>query len=169
MRFSKAPLIATLMAVALSLLVILPALAENTNGQVTQGRGTDNQLIVGVYDPNGLASRADRDIPGEGPAPEVAAAFSAAPLPEDTFSNGKLYVSNRHDTVEDADSQAGGYNTVLVTQLGAQGTNCLSVAVKNTRSGGGSIKLALVPGFWRNPDRADWDRVLPKLLPGRGR
>ena len=51
MRFSKAPLIATLMAVALSLLIILPALAENTNGQVTQGRGTDNELIVGVYDP----------------------------------------------------------------------------------------------------------------------
>ena len=51
MRFSKAPLIATLMAVALSLLIILPALAENTNGEVTQGRGTDNELIVGVYDP----------------------------------------------------------------------------------------------------------------------
>ena len=51
MRFSKAPLIATLMAVALSLLVILPALAENTNGEVTQGRGTANELIVGVYDP----------------------------------------------------------------------------------------------------------------------
>ena len=52
MRFSKAPLIATLMAVALSLLVILPALAENTNGQVTLGRGEANELIVGVYDPD---------------------------------------------------------------------------------------------------------------------
>ena len=40
------------MAVALSLLVILPALAENTNGQVTLGRNADNELIVGVYDPN---------------------------------------------------------------------------------------------------------------------
>ena len=52
MRFSKAPLIATLMAVVLSLLVILPALAENTNGEVTQGRGTTGELIVGVYDSN---------------------------------------------------------------------------------------------------------------------
>ena len=50
MRFSKAPLIATLMAVALSLLVILPALAENTDGQVYQGRTLSDELIVAVFD-----------------------------------------------------------------------------------------------------------------------
>ena len=49
MRFSKAPLIATLMAVVLSLLVILPALAENTDGHSYQGRTLNDELIVGVF------------------------------------------------------------------------------------------------------------------------
>ena len=164
------------MAVALSLLIILPALAENTNGQVTQGRGTDNELIVGVYDPeeiDGVRNPSDvdlgslaadagdlRTIPGsptefhphrrqiqtgtaDGDSTPVDAAFVNAA--EDTFFNGKLYVSNRHDPFENGDSVEGGYNTVLVTQLGAVGAGCLTVTVKNTRSGGASIKLALVP------------------------
>ena len=154
MRFSKAPLIATLMAVALSLLIILPALAENTNGEVTQGRGSANELIVGVYDSNevnGAGTRTARPIPG---APGQDGAFPGEQpavitvdtlLPQDTSFNGKLYVSNRHDPVEGAASFEGGYNTVLVTQLGPENDACLSVTVKNTRSGGGSIKLALVP------------------------
>ena len=37
------------MAVVLSLLVILPALAENTDGQVYQGRTLDDELIVAVF------------------------------------------------------------------------------------------------------------------------
>ena len=52
MRFSKAPLIATLMAVALSLLVILPALAEDsikTDGQLSKGEVTRDRVVVGVF------------------------------------------------------------------------------------------------------------------------
>ena len=52
MRFSKAPLIATLMAVALSLLVILPALAENsvkTDGQKALGDVAGNRVVIGVF------------------------------------------------------------------------------------------------------------------------
>ena len=52
MRFSKAPLIATLMAVVLSLLVILPALAENsvkTDGQKSLGDVTGNRVAIGVF------------------------------------------------------------------------------------------------------------------------
>ena len=52
MRFSKAPLIATLMAVALSLLVILPALAEDsirTDGQLSKGEAAGNRVVVGVF------------------------------------------------------------------------------------------------------------------------
>ena len=127
------------MAVALSLLIILPALAENTNGEVTQGRGTAGELIVGVYDSNDLDPRATRTIPGA----EVPAAFRVDTA-EDTFSGTKLYVSNRHDAIEDGSSVEGGYNTVLVTQLGADGLGCLSVKVRNTRSKA-TIDLALVP------------------------
>ena len=149
------------MAVALSLLIILPALAENTNGEVTQGRGTVNELIVGVYDPVAVGARAGRDIPGtpgggtdgtDPPTEVVAAAFSETLRPEDTFANGKLYVSNRHDPFENGSSVEGGYNTVLVTQLRTQGTevnatlpDCVTVKVKNTRSGGATITLTLVP------------------------
>ena len=155
MRFSKAPLIATLMAVALSLLIILPALAENTDGEVTHGQGTTSELIVGVYDPNeidGTATRAERPIPGPPgangalPGRQDAVIDSPSVFPKDTFFNGKLYVSNRHDPLEDGNSVEGGYNTVLVTQVGPNEDDaCLSVTVKNTRSGGGSIELTLVP------------------------
>ena len=37
------------MAVVLSLLVILPALAENTDGHSYQGRTLKDELIVGVF------------------------------------------------------------------------------------------------------------------------
>ena len=150
------------MAVALSLLIILPALAENTNGEVTQGRGTTGELIVGVYDSNeidGVRDPADlfeadgttertgvtlRTIPGaETTTSPVGAAFLTE-VAEDTFSNGKLYVSNRHDAMENESSVEGGYNTVLVTQLGAQDAECLTVRVRNTRSKA-TINLALVP------------------------
>ena len=166
------------MAVALSLLVILPALAENTNGQVTLGRGEANELIVGVYDPdlekimgarnpsdvdlaNATAGTTVRAIPGipggvdvtvdgnteqqriGAPAAEQPAAF--ANTAEDTFFDGKLYVSNRHDPFERDKSVEGGYNTVLVTQLGDDAADgCLTVTVRNTQSKA-SITLALVP------------------------
>ena len=52
MRFSKAPLIATLMAVALSLLVILPALAVDsikTDGILDKGKAEEGRVVVGVF------------------------------------------------------------------------------------------------------------------------
>ena len=53
MRFSKAPLIATLMAVALSLLVILPALAENSSKdrrpERSLGEVAGNRVVIGVF------------------------------------------------------------------------------------------------------------------------
>ena len=141
------------MAVAMSLLIILPALAENTNGEVTQGRGTTGELIVGVYDSNDIAGVRDpadvatgaplRTIPGANNTAAEAAAFRVDTA-EDTFSGTKLYVSNRHDAMEEAGSVEGGYNTVLVTQLGAEGAGCLTVKVRNTRSKA-TITLALVP------------------------
>ena len=160
MRFSKAPLIATLMAVVLSLLVILPALAEQTDGQVTHGEGKASELIVGVYDPNEVnedtdgnaIAWTDRLIPGSpvtgatnARTPQPAVLESENLFPKDTFFDGKLYVSNRHNPLGTVGSLEGGYNTVLVTQRGPTFDACLVVTVTNTRSGGGSIKLVLVP------------------------
>ena len=49
MRFTKIPLIATLMAVALSLLIVLPALGQSSD--ITDGRGgSPDGLSVGVFD-----------------------------------------------------------------------------------------------------------------------
>ena len=75
MRFTKVPLIATLAAGALSLLVVLPALAQNdTRGRVIDG----NNFMVEVY-----KTRAE-------------ATDSTAPVaaPSTTYFNGVLYASN---------------------------------------------------------------------------
>ena len=48
MRFTKIPLIATLMAVALSLLIVLPTIAQSSN--ITDGRGGTGVVKVGVFD-----------------------------------------------------------------------------------------------------------------------
>ena len=155
MRFSKAPLIATLMAVALSLLIILPALAENTNGEVTQGRGTDSQLIVGVYDPNGLDSRADRTIPARR-QPQLL----ARPLSRKTRSSTGSCTSRTGMTPPKTRVPSRAVTTrCWVTQVGPPTpVQCLSVTVKNTRSGGGSIKLALVPATGGTPAAPDGNR-----------
>ena len=158
MRFSKAPLIATLMAVALSLLVILPALAENTDGHSYQGRTLNDELIVGVFSERGSKPRpcrADRD-PGGAPTAlslesgSLTRAYmldtdgadtttTDAADARDTFFNGKLYVSNQDDA----------FSTVLVTHLAADGVGtanpaCVSVRVRNENTGE-QITLNLVP------------------------
>ena len=47
-RFTKIPLIATLMAVALSLLIVLPTIAQTSD--ITDGRGGSGPISVGVFD-----------------------------------------------------------------------------------------------------------------------
>lgn len=75
MRFTKVPLIATLAAGALSLLVVLPALAQNdTRGRIIDG----NNFMVEVF-----KTRADAT---DSTAPVVA--------PSTTYFNGVLYASN---------------------------------------------------------------------------
>ena len=137
MRFSKAPLIATLMAVVLSLLVILPALAENTDGQVYQGRTLSDELIVGVF--ADVADSQGGDAPvalGVSSTSDAYMVGDDAANPEDTFFNGRLYVSN----------QAKAFNTVLVTHLVniTDPLNCVAVEIRNENTGS-KISLQLVP------------------------
>ena len=145
MRFSKAPLIATLMAVVLSLLVILPALAENTDGQVYQGRTLSDELIVAVFSAAADSrSDAEQDQTDLNLASGTRAYMVSDPEanPRDTFFDGKLYVSN----------QAKAFNTVLVTHLGAATpVECLSVEVRNNNTGS-KITLSLVPSSELNDD-----------------
>ena len=135
MRFTKIPLIATLMAVALSLLIVLPTLAQNTDND-TDGQLSVRSLTVGVF-----ANIADAEeakmvdaggnnagnfipidpIPGTPPGtPPVTGVGDAAHAsgeaawlknntssPRDTLFQGRLYVSNAGSA----------YNTVLVNFL----------------------------------------------------
>ncbi len=135
------------MAVVLSLLVILPALAENTDGQATQGRLQSDELIVGVF-----ADAADAQDKAAGVAPDALTLALRSDMlgpdlslatddadPRDTFFNGKLYVSNQDDA----------FSTVLVTHLvdapNGDGTfDCASVVVRNENTGE-RITLQLVP------------------------
>ena len=171
MRFTKIPLIATLMAVALSLLIVLPTIAQIdpdlTDGKRSAGGGN---LIVGVF-----ANIADAELPkleaasGDGavtgvftpimpeptpPAPDtgVLEASDVAFLTGDTFSprdtafRNTLYVSN----------DGAAFNTLLINVATATGTpTCeqvdgadgpdasVTATVKNNRSGR-SITLQLV-------------------------
>ena len=130
MRFTKIPLIATLMAVALSLLIVLPALAENR--ERTDGRaGSANDLEVGIF-----ADVADAQIvkmveaSGNQAVTGVYVPITPAPTtntlgtntgshtragdeaflrndtvaPQSTYFNNTLYVSNN----------VSAYNTVLI-------------------------------------------------------
>ncbi len=131
MRFTKIPLIATLMAVALSLLIVLPGLAQQTT-DITDGKlsGGGGSLVVGVFAniadaelaklEDGGTDRADGTdiyvpIKPEPPAPAAGTgshaagdtAWLAASLtssPRETFFRNTLYVSNN----------VGAYNTILI-------------------------------------------------------
>ncbi len=99
MRFTKIPLIATLMAVALSLLIVLPTLAQtydDTRGTLSSG----SDLTVSVVDTLGTVNsgRDGFDDPGE-----VQAA---------SHFNGTLYVSNSNDA----------HNLVRITATGGDDT-----------------------------------------------
>lgn len=104
MRFTKVPLIATLAAGALSLLVVLPALAQNdTRGRIIDG----NNFMVEVF-----KTRAN-------------ATDSIAPVaaPSTTYFNGVLYASNADGVERDT-----GENTDAVADL-ARVANLLKVTV----------------------------------------
>ena len=98
-RFTKIPLIATLMAVALSLLIVLPALAvsgERTNGRLASGDWVDVRVADDVNDIAGGTT-----IGATGAHATGNNAFDA----RDTFFDGTLYISN----------QKSAYNTILIT------------------------------------------------------
>ena len=152
MRFTRIPLIATLLAGALSLLVVLPAIAQSTQGIETDGRqSVGGALEVQVYQNildirnrgiaaattprhgvTGTGTEADPYRPtamtvaqaaliargnealGLGDA-DSAAGSSRTPDPQNTYFNGRLYVSN--------DNRA--YNTILITAQVADGNSSL--------------------------------------------
>ena len=143
-------------------------------------RNRPDELIVGVYDPNKIDNETGEDrewmIPrapsGQSPvrmglmirpAPDEVAQrpLARALLPGGHVLSTGSCTSRTGMTPSKNGGlpSAGGYNTVLVTQLGDTADECLSVTVKNTRSGGASIKLALVPATGANtrplpePDR----------------
>ena len=168
MRFTKIPLIATLMAVALSLLIVLPTLAQQLDPDLTDGKRSagGGNLIVGVF-----ANIADAELakleaasgagaqsgvftpikpeptppsPDTGVLEESDAAFLMGDTssPRDTAFRNTLYVSNDGDA----------FNTLLINVATATGTTTcqaddatkasVTATVKNNRSGR-SITLQL--------------------------
>ncbi len=154
MRFTKIPLIATLMAVALSLLIVLPGLAQTSGYDDTRGTlSSSDSLKVDV-----LNNVATDDTTTTNIDERLA----------ESYFNGNLYVSNA-GTYNDDDVRTGGaYNQVRVRAVGADRVNnatgvdpdndpdnnnnvadpsqgCATATVKNNRNGR-SIKVA-VPDF----------------------
>ena len=144
MRFTKIPLIATLMAVALSLLIVLPTLAQ-VSGDRTDGRvSVGSWLDVRVAD--NLANIAD----GTTLIGTTAHATAATPFDaQDTYFDGRLYVSNKAGKVDETTAnatpragwsgaeaeheftEAGAYNTILVTAAVVDGDGGLVTEVSS--------------------------------------
>ena len=133
MRFTKIPLIATLMAVALSLLIVLPALAQSYDDTRGTLRGGDG-LTVDVLN-NG------EDIESTGEVDESIA---------HSFFNRTLYVSNAEDA----------YHKVRITAVGGapeeasnalnddgtmahQNAGCVKATVTNNNRSSSSITVML--------------------------
>ena len=166
MRFTKIPLIATLMAVALSLLIVLPGLAQTTD--VTDGKKSAGVVTAGVF-----ANIGDAELPklvaasGDGaeagvfvpispePTPppnqpdpleatdthaadgEAAHLMSDLPSPRDTLFRNTLYVSNN----------AAAYNTILINVGVETGT---TTCVADTTADGGFGPNATVTATVKN-------------------
>ena len=113
MRFTKIPLIATLMAVALSLLIVLPTLAQvsgdRTDGRQSAGDWIDVRVADNLDDLDnspGDATPAPTNIGSGGHAwATTAGTTNGAFDARDTYFNGDLYISN----------QESGFNTILIT------------------------------------------------------
>ena len=167
MRFTKIPLIATLMAVALSLLIVLPTIAQTTD--ITDGKLSAGDITVGVFanigdaeltklEPGGrqdennqniyVPMEPEPDAPDTGvPATVHSATTEPAHLmsdtssPRDTLFRNTLYVSN----------DGGAFNTILVNVPSAdptcdvadETTANVTATVKNNRSGK-SVTVQLV-------------------------
>ena len=148
MRFTKIPLIATLMAVALSLLIVLPTLAQ-VSGDRTDGRLSVGQWVdVRVAD--NLANVDSTDTDNRIGAAFLATGFNA----QDTYFNGDLYISN----------QTSAFNTILISAAILvtdeadrnsatplvegkpcdEGVRAAEATIKNNRSGT-SVKAYLIP------------------------
>ena len=149
MRFTKIPLIATLMAVALSLLIVLPGLAQTND--ITDGKQSAGVITAGVFDDIGDAQleklMASTFSPAPDPVPYIPVtgapsrisgategvhlAADAAYLanravdPRNTFFRNALYVSNSH--VNDSDDGPGDTDTANTT-VGAFNTVLINVA-----------------------------------------
>ena len=165
MRFTKIPLIATLMAVALSLLIVLPALGQYADN--TDGKRGSGDLEVGVFadiaDAQKIKMQKDDTYGAYYPVDTVTGslgtgadvhnsddeAYLANPVvsPQDTAFNGKLYVSN----------SGSGHNVVLINVMNDGTTidsTCMSgedssmphmtATVKNNRASDDGIKVQLV-------------------------
>ncbi len=103
MRFTKIPLIATLMAVALSLLIVLPGLAQSSGYDDTRGTlSSGSSLTVSVVDTLGTTLTGDR-TGFEDTGAEVLAG---------SYFNGTLYVSNDDDA----------HNLVRISAVGGSTT-----------------------------------------------
>ena len=144
MRFTKIPLIATLMAVALSLLIVLPTIAQTSD--ITDGRGSGGPITVGVFDdiedaqtlklvqstftftgtppdPLPFIRRTDGTTPliggvtgGTFDATHASYLMNRGVDPQDTFFRSTLYVSNNNaaDEADTTDIDEGAYNTILI-------------------------------------------------------
>ena len=102
MRFTKIPLIATLMAVALSLLIVLPGLAQTSGYDDTRGTlsGGDD-LTVSVL------KGAENKVVGTGDQEGIVTGVA------DSYFDGTLYVSNG-GKYEDGVRTGGAHNRVLI-------------------------------------------------------
>ena len=121
----KAPLLAALAAIALTLLVVLPALAQSNEGIVRYG-GPPHPLIVAVF---ADVSDAQDGVPTNGVAAagqlttnDDAYILSGADA-RNSFFGGSLYISN----------QADAYNTILITSTmsGIADGACARATVRN--------------------------------------
>ncbi len=133
MRFTKIPLIATLMAVALSLLIVLPTLAQvsgdRTDGRVSVGSWVDVRVAADLDDLDNARSSPEDDTPANIGTTDAAWAVETSANANDgfnardTYFNGDLYVSN-DDTA---------YNTILITAK-VEGTGSLDAKTTNIAS-----------------------------------
>ena len=130
MRFTKIPLIATLMAVALSLLIVIPGLAQSYDDTRGMLAGGSNMAVFVLDDDAAGVERANTtltDLVTGGVA--------------DTYFNGSLYVSNnpgKDDPETPAVERAGAaHNRVKIEAITTAGAKTFPGAVRNAAADNG--------------------------------